>query len=83
LIDPQSGRPLNERILSVTVVAGSVADAEIETKSLMVAGSRELPMILRRGGAAWVLTGSGTFEVLVNETHTARLSPSHNIRAAA
>jgi FAD:protein FMN transferase len=52
LIDPSTGMPLPEQVSGVTVFAPNAIDAEIETKSLIVAAARGEATRLRAGTLA-------------------------------
>ena len=56
LIDPLTGRPGGEDLLSVTVVADDPAWAEVWSKALFISGRNEICSLAKREGiaAAWV-----------------------------
>ena len=62
LIDPATGASIAEQVRSVTVLASTCVDAEIETKSLAVLLSRQEAAFLTTGTAA-IAYHSGTIEV--------------------
>ena len=64
LIDPTTGEPGGAGLLSVTVVAGDPAWAEVWTKSLFLAGRAGVAADARsRGLAAWWVTEDGALEM--------------------
>ncbi len=64
LIDPQTGRPGGEGLMSVTVATADPAWAEIWSKVLFLAGSRTIgPEARSRGLAAWWVTERGELEM--------------------
>ncbi len=56
LVDPRTGRPGGAGLLAVTVVAADAADAEVEAKTLFLAGRDRIASEARRRGVAalWV-----------------------------
>jgi thiamine biosynthesis lipoprotein len=64
LIDPQTGRPGGDGLIAVTVAWPDPAWAEIRTKELFLAGSKEIAAIARRRDlAAWWVTTDGAIEM--------------------
>jgi thiamine biosynthesis lipoprotein len=64
LIDPRTGRPGGEGLISVTVAWPDPAWAEVRTKELFLAGSVQIAEIARRRDlAAWWVTGEGVLEM--------------------
>jgi len=62
LIDPATGRPAGKGLLSVTVVGGDPARAEVWSKSLFVAGASGIAALAERRGIAamWVTERAST-----------------------
>ncbi len=64
LIDPGTGQPGGRGLRSVTVAAADPAWAEIWSKTLFLAGPREIgPEARRRDLAAWWIVADGTLEM--------------------
>jgi thiamine biosynthesis lipoprotein len=64
LIDPRSGSPVSGRVTAVTAFAGTAVDAEIESKSLLVAAGRGQPLALLAADLAVVCHEDGTYAVI-------------------
>lgn len=64
LLDPRSGQPGGGGLLAVTVAMGDPAWAEVWSKSLFLAGSREIgDEARRRGLAAWWVESDGSLHL--------------------
>jgi len=64
LIDPVTGEPGGEGLLSVTVAGPDPAWAEVWSKALFLEGARGIATLARRRGlAAWWVTASGDLEM--------------------
>ena len=66
LIDPRTGRPGGGDLVAVTVVGKDPADAEIESKSLFLAGRQIARTASRRGVAALWVDASGAVNASAN-----------------
>ncbi|GIW04140.1 MAG: FAD:protein FMN transferase [Thermomicrobiales bacterium] len=67
LIDPATGQPLTGVVVAATVFAPSVARAEIMTKSLLVAASRDEPLSLPGCALAVLIASDGTWTVVAGD----------------
>jgi thiamine biosynthesis lipoprotein len=64
LIDPQTGEPGGDGLLSVTVAGPDPAWAEVWSKTLFLEGRRAIAALARRRGlAAWWIAVDGTIEM--------------------
>ena len=61
LIDPRSGRPVDGEVVSVTVIAGQAASAEVLAKAAIVTGSVDgaTALLTEHGVAAFVVPAPG------------------------
>jgi thiamine biosynthesis lipoprotein len=64
LVDPVTGQPGDGGLLAVTVAGRDPAWAEVWSKTLFLAGRRDIAVEARRRGlAAWWVTTDGTLEM--------------------